>query len=126
MKDVTVLLAEDCEEVLHLVTVWLKRKGFRVLAGTDGKRALELSRGFRGEIQVLLTDIEMPGLNGIELAKKIKAERTDIKVLLMSGNHSYADSSVGVEHAYLCKPFGCEELVGRLEELLAIKHLCFC
>jgi DNA-binding response OmpR family regulator len=117
MKQATVLLAEDDLDVRHVVTTLLKSNGFQVLTGYDGKHALEISRRFGGDIQVLLADIEMPGLTGIELARRVKAERPGTKVLLMSGYFS-REGTVGIDEQFIAKPFGFEELIRQIKELL--------
>lgn len=81
----TVLLVDDEKQILTFVTRVLKPTGLRILAAQSGAEALEISRTFEGEIHLLLTNIQMDGMTGIELATKISLERTSIDVLLMSG-----------------------------------------
>src|SRR4051812_6247026 len=80
-----VLLADDEPLVRNLVGAVLSDAGYRVLDAADGLQALEVSRQFAGSIHLLLTDITMPKMNGIELSLRLSSERPGIKVLMMSG-----------------------------------------
>jgi CheY-like chemotaxis protein len=80
-----ILLAEDDQLVRALIQNVLKGEGFTILSAVDGEEALELSRRYDGPIQLLLSDITMPKMNGLELLEHITRERPEIKVLLMSG-----------------------------------------
>ena len=80
-----ILLAEDDVGVQFFVWSLLKAEGFTVLTAGDGKAALEASRNHPGSIDLLLSDVGMPRMDGLELCKTIAAERPGIKVLMMSG-----------------------------------------
>ena len=81
-----VILVADDEAVLrNIVRTLLHEEGYEVLAAADGNEALRLSRTHEGKIDLLLTDMEMPRLDGISTYRRISAERRDIKVLFMSG-----------------------------------------
>ena len=81
----TVLLAEDEDGIRKLVRKILEND-YDVLVADDGAKALELSRSFSGSIELLLSDVQMPGgMLGTDLARQIRQERPDIKVVLMSG-----------------------------------------
>ena len=117
----TVLLAEDDPSVRAVVSEVLSQKGYRVLRAPDGQAALEMARGQPGEIDLLVTDIVMPGMTGRELAEALTAERPGIRVLYMSG---YTDDAV-VRHGvlaegmpYLQKPFSPRALASKVREVL--------
>ena len=101
----TVLLVEDEEQVRDLIGAVLRRRGYRVLAALHPQDALRICREHDGSIELLLTDVIMPQMNGRELADRVLAARPEIKVLYMSG---YTDDVVlqrGVSHvAFLQKP----------------------
>jgi len=80
-----VLVADDEVTILDLVTSLMETEGFEVLPASDGHEALELSRSYPGTIDLVITDVEMPRLNGSDLCSHLLAERPGIKVLLMSG-----------------------------------------
>src|SRR6266571_3140294 len=83
-----ILLAEDETLVRNVVRAMLTEAGYAVLDAVDGEHALEVSRRYDGSIHMLLSDIKMPRMNGIELSEQISRERPGIKVLLMSGKPS--------------------------------------
>jgi PAS domain S-box-containing protein len=117
----TILLVEDDEMVRNLVRTTLARQGYKILDAADPVEAKRISEAFRGEIQLLITDVVLPRLSGRELADEILAKRPRIKVMFMSG---YTDSAVvnsGIlqkEVAFLQKPFTPRSLVEKVSEVL--------
>lgn len=117
-----ILLVEDDDAVRGLLQHILGREGFTVLTAGDGPSALALAQTHSGKIDLLLTDISMPRMNGRELADRIHAERPDLPVLFMSG---YADSGTipldqdHTHEALLLKPFRPAELAVRVREMIA-------
>ena len=81
----TVLVAEDEEAVRALAVQSLQRSGYQVIASASGEEAIRLAGAFDGTIDLLLTDVVMPGMKGPELAARLRALRPGLKVLLMSG-----------------------------------------
>jgi CheY-like chemotaxis protein len=81
----TVLLADDEAIVRGVVRETLERFGYEVLEAADGPEALELAERRQGPIDLLLTDVRMPRMNGVELAGRLRATRPDLRVLFMSG-----------------------------------------
>ena len=106
-----VLLADDDVLLRNLVRLSLKDAGFQVLSAADGLEALTLSRNYPAKIDVLLTDIDMPNLDGISLAERIRTERPYIKVLFMSGGLSSSFRIDAVDVKLLPKPFSPQVLV---------------
>ena len=100
--------------------VWklLKADGFTVLTAGDGKAALEASRNCPGSIDLLMSDVEMPGMGGLELCKNIAAERPGIKVLVMSGEPSCKGQASVNGLPFLQKPFTSTALRDSIEALL--------
>ncbi len=117
----TVLVVEDEPGVRHLARDVLSRYGYRVIEAADGLDALRLVEGQEAAIDLLLTDVVMPGMSGAELARRFRELRPDIRVLYASG---YADEAVvshGVPHdgsPFLQKPFEPDDLVRRVREVL--------
>jgi hypothetical protein len=117
----TVLVAEDEEGVRSPVRRILAAHGYRVLEAPDGPTALALAAGHKGQIDLLLTDVVMPGMSGGELARQLRRQRTRLRVMFMSG---YSNEAVATHGAlspgsvFLQKPFTVEELVTRLREVL--------
>ncbi len=81
----TVLLAEDEEGVRVIARRALEARGYRVLEAHDGQEACEIARAFAGTIDVLLSDVDMPNLNGPAAAAELVRERPTMKVLYISG-----------------------------------------
>src|ERR1041384_5193992 len=83
-----ILLADDDVTVRNVIRMTLQNEGYAILVAADGSEALQLSRTNEGGIDLLLTDLEMPLIDGISLYRQISAERLNIKVLFMSGQIS--------------------------------------
>jgi PAS domain S-box-containing protein len=118
----TVLVVDDEPEVLGLATEILKRVGYTVLGAPDGAAALEVARLHEGEIHLLVTDMVMPGLSGRDLAGRLRALRTALPVLYISGyvQDAAARTALVSEHsAFVAKPFTPEVFTDRVRELLA-------
>jgi len=113
-----ILLAEDDVRVQRLVSTLLSADGFTVLATDNGEAALEASREYTGDISLLLTDLDMPKMGGQELCQKITAERTGIKVLIMSGDPRGRELACGDEALFVHKPFTVTALRNSVEAAL--------
>jgi PAS domain S-box-containing protein len=118
----TVLLVEDQDAVRQLASVLLENFGYRVLQACNGPEAIELASQYPGAIDLLLTDVVLPFMNGQVLAERLKRTRPEIRVLYVSG---YAEGSVSSGGApdpgrsVLAKPFSREALAARVREVLA-------
>ena len=100
----TILVVDDDPDVLSFVAGFLSEGHHNVLIAKSGAEALQHSKDFKGEIHLLLSDFQMAGMTGIELATRITAERPKIKVLLMSG---YPGGTLVLNEGwhFLAKPF---------------------
>ncbi|MDP2054853.1 MAG: response regulator, partial [Acidobacteriota bacterium] len=115
----TVLLAEDEDGVRRLAVETLERGGYRVISAASGAEALQAAIAFDGTIDVLLSDVVMPGMKGPELAARVRALRPSVRVLLMSGYAADVVTSQDLEHAtLLSKPFSPAQLVRALRGVL--------
>jgi two-component system cell cycle sensor histidine kinase/response regulator CckA len=81
----TILIVDDNAEILAQVSKFLSGTGCNIITACSGEEGLRQSRDFAGEISLLLSDFQMPGMTGVELATAVTLERPHIKVLLMSG-----------------------------------------
>ena len=119
----TILVAEDDDSVRQVVGAAVKRMGYEVLLAGDGVEALHLANGYGDRINLLLTDVVMPLMGGVELAERLRALRPGIPVLYMSGYEAgelarlTGESS---EEAILTKPFAFAELSARIKLLTHI------
>ena len=121
MSEQLVLVADDDEDILLLVTTRLRRDGFDVVSASSGDRALALARERKPALAVL--DIGMPGLDGLEVLEQIRAdeELSGTLVLLLTAKAQESDVRRGYEagaDAYVRKPFSPAELSKRVRELL--------
>jgi PAS domain S-box-containing protein len=117
----TILFAEDNRQVRELTTTILKREGYRVLAAESGEQALELLKGHEGAVALLLTDVIMSGMNGRELADRVRTISPETRILFMSG---YTDDTIA-EHGvikegimFLHKPFSVKVLLAKVREAM--------
>jgi signal transduction histidine kinase len=117
----TVLLVEDEEGVRRLARLSLERHGYTVLEANSGREAIELADAYKGRIEVLLTDVVMPEINGREVSERLLARRPDLKVLFMSGYNDDAvvrHGVVGSPAAFLQKPFDSRTLATKVRDVL--------
>ena len=118
----TVLLVEDDDRVRALVRSILKKGGYRVLEAEHAEAAAEISSAHHGPIDLLLTDVVMPGRNGRELAEQVVRSRPSIRVLFMSGYSNDAVMMRGVhitDAQFIQKPFTIDELSTKVRDVLA-------
>jgi CheY-like chemotaxis protein len=117
----TLLLVEDHEQVRTLVHLVLEKQGFTVLAASNGGEALAVSAAHEGPIDLVLTDLVMPGMDGKELVERLREQRPGVRALFTSG---YAQGMIeGRElddgDAFLPKPYDQAELASTISAVLA-------
>ncbi|MBI3269460.1 MAG: response regulator [Planctomycetes bacterium] len=116
-----VLVVEDDPAVREVTAQYLRDKGYTVLLAAQGQEALTLAAAFSGRIDVLLTDVLMPGMGGRKLADRLLVARPEVRIIYMSG---HADDTAilprlrGAGSAFLQKPFSLEALAGKVREVL--------
>jgi len=117
----TILLVEDEAILRRLARQYLETQGYKILEAEDGAAALQIVDGYKGTIDLLLSDVIMPGMNGRELAARVIKLLPDVRVLYMSG---YAENAVGMDGTLdaginlLQKPFSLPVLKDRVREVL--------
>jgi two-component system cell cycle sensor histidine kinase/response regulator CckA len=117
----TVLVVEDQEQVLRLVSLMLRESGYHVLAALSGREALEKAVSFAGEIHLMISDVIMPDMNGKELFERIREIRKDIGILYMSGYPAEVISSQGMLDGginFIRKPFRVHEFAMKVRQVL--------
>jgi len=109
-----ILVADDDDGIRNLVAVFLESGGYKVFKACDGCEALVLWKRHRMEIDLLITDIEMPGMSGIELIDQLKRSNAGIPMLIISGSSATVDACdlIGVNGPIpvLAKPFDLRAL----------------
>jgi hypothetical protein len=116
----TVLIVEDEDGVRKLITDVLETKGYDVLAAAHGQEAIELAGATR--IDLLLTDVVLPNMNGRELANQLLKLQPEMKILFISGytdNTIFEHGVLGTGANFLAKPFRFEDLLTKVREVLS-------
>jgi CheY-like chemotaxis protein len=118
----TILLVEDEENVRKLVRKILQENGYWVLEAANGEEALFVAQEYGTEpINLMVTDVVMPGMNGFELAKRLAPLHPETKVLCMSGNSSLIHHSpLSLGKPFLSKPFTPDVLLNKVCEVLNV------
>ncbi len=117
----TILLVEDEPAVRDLTRRCLEASGYRVLQASDAEEALEVAGKFAGGLDMLLTDVIMPGASGPDLARQLVVARPELRVLFVSG---YTDQAMASERilepgaAFLQKPFTPDGLARKVRDVL--------
>jgi two-component system cell cycle sensor histidine kinase/response regulator CckA len=121
----TILVVEDETSVRTLASRILRDRRYTVLEASNGKEALEIAQNYQGEINLVLTDVIMPGMSGTELVSRLESVRPGSKVLYISGytndtvvHHGVLDSGV----AFLQKPFSVNGLVSKVREVIRFER----
>jgi len=118
----TILIVEDEERIRYVMSKILTREGYHILKAAGPEEALTLSRDYVEPIHIVITDMLMPGMNGLELTKRMVEMRPTTKFLLMSG---YSESTLQTDKAwqedvihFLPKPFTMESLKSKVRQVL--------
>jgi CheY-like chemotaxis protein len=111
----TLLVVDDNPDVLNLVARALQSRGYEILAAAGGEDALKMAAGLAGRIDLLITDIRMPGMDGPELWSKIRVLRPELRCLYISG----FPQGTPMSEPFLAKPFTSAALVAKIEEILS-------
>jgi len=117
----TVLLVEDEESLLKLVKRTLEGYGYTVLAASTPNIALDLANKYKSSIDLLISDVVLPGMNGLELAKRMSLIYPDIKHLFMSGYTDNVITNKGILSEgvhFIQKPFSMTFLIYKVQEIL--------
>ena len=115
------MIVEDDDSLRKLTRTVLKQKGYKILEAKDGEDALRISNEHEGTIDLMITDVVMPGMNGRELAEPLQSLRSEVKVIYMS---EYTDNAI-VHHGVLApglnfleKPFSPESMAHKVRRVL--------
>lgn len=118
----TILLVDDEKDVREFLFHSLQQSGYAVVQASSGREALTRFEHFGSEIDVLVTDVVMPGLRGDQLALELLEQKPDLKVVFISGNPvEMLHSAVPLEEGnnFLSKPFGVPDLERVIEGVMA-------
>jgi two-component system OmpR family response regulator len=118
LSDARILVVDDDAQLRQLVTRLLRAEGYRATAVPGGQEMLELLR--TTEIDLIVLDVMLPGLSGIELCRQVR-QSSSVPILMLTARSEEADRVLGLEMGaddYLTKPFGSRELLARIRALL--------
>jgi two-component system, cell cycle sensor histidine kinase and response regulator CckA len=119
----TILIVDDEPEVLALTTSILRAEGYTIVATGDPREALRIARARPEPLDLLLTDVVMPGMNGRELAGRLRVFRPGIKVLFMSAHSAETVGNFGIRLApgepFVVKPFAVAALANKVRAVLS-------
>jgi two-component system alkaline phosphatase synthesis response regulator PhoP len=119
MSSELVLVVDDEPSIVQLSRLYLEREGYRVIEAGDGKHALETIR--RDRPALVLLDIMLPEMDGLEVCRSLRAEKIQVPVIMVSARDEDIDKILGLELGaddYLTKPFNPREMVARVKALL--------
>jgi two-component system, cell cycle sensor histidine kinase and response regulator CckA len=118
-KKFVITVADDDPAIVKLASRALRMRGYQVLEANCGTEALDAAERHDNPVDLLLTDVEMPGMDGIALWRSIRAQRPETKVIFMSGS---AMPDVVDGAPFLGKPFTVHKLVGIVEDTLRLER----
>ena len=122
LQDSRILLVEDDKSIRLTVSETLSSEGFRVLSFKDGLSALDfINNDIKKDVDLIILDLMLPGLNGLELCRKIRNDEDYTPILILSAKDNESDRVLGLEVGaddYLTKPFGLNELIARSRALI--------
>ena len=116
-----VLIVEDQEQVLRLVSMMLTNSGYRVLIAQSGREALRIAESFTGDIHLVISDVIMPDMNGKVLFERLREVRQNLQIIYMSGYPADVIGLQGVLHSginFIRKPFSIHELTSAIRKVL--------
>ena len=119
MEDVHLALVEDEPDVASFIRQGLEEEGYRVTWARNGRRGLEYVQ--QGDIDLVLLDIRLPDIDGLEVCERLRLHRPDLPVMMLTALDAVEDRVAGLRSGaddYLPKPFAFDELLARIEALL--------
>ncbi len=119
MSGELILIVDDEPNIIQLARLYLEREGFRVQGVGDGRAALEAISRLRPAVMVL--DLMLPQVDGLEVCRRLRAENSPLPILMLTARDEDVDKILGLEMGaddYLTKPFNPRELVARVKAIL--------
>ncbi len=123
-NQIKILVVDDEPEICHLIEQILKQEGYQVDVSFSGIEALQMIKSFN--YHLLLTDLEMPGVDGLELARKAKKQNPENRVIMVTGNTAIDTVVQSLRHEvddYITKPFNFFELKKAVKQTLHTRQV---
>jgi two-component system, cell cycle response regulator CpdR len=120
-----ILIAEDDATIRDLVARALRQDGHELTAAADGAAALDELNRRNGDFDLLLSDVNMPVMDGIALALAAGRDHPDMRIMLMTGYADQRDRAHGLDalvHDLIAKPFSVDQIKGAVREALVRRH----
>ena len=121
----TVLLVEDNDHIKELASEILQSQGYTVISAKDGFEAINICKKIKGSIDILVTDVVLPKMNGRQLADNLLQQHNDMQILYISGYQDDIIAQYGILDAdknLLQKPFSPSELINKVREIMDLKY----
>ena len=118
MSNELILLVDDETSIVQLARLYLDREGYRVQSAGDGLKALDAVHTYHPDLMVL--DIMLPGIDGLEVCRRLRAEKIPIAIMMLTARDEDIDKILGLELGaddYMTKPFNPRELVARVKAI---------
>ena len=119
-----ILVVDDLEAILAIVREFLEMEGFAVMTAKNGPEAVCIADRYDGDIDLLVTDVQMPGMNGLLLAESLRTSRPAIAVIIMSAvslGPLDKNRARKLKALFLWKPFTSKELLLKVNELVLLR-----
>ena len=115
-----VLIAEDESAIREIIAITLKRAGYEVTEACDGQQALDIYNGKNGDFDVVLLDIMMPNVDGLEVCKQLRNESSTVGIIMLTAKTQEMDKVSGLlmgADDYITNPFSPSELMARVDSV---------
>ncbi|MBO5895882.1 MAG: response regulator transcription factor [Clostridia bacterium] len=115
-----VLIAEDESAIREIISITLKRAGYEVTEACDGQQALDIYHSSNGQFDVVLLDIMMPNVDGLEVCKQLRNESSTVGIIMLTAKTQEMDKVSGLlmgADDYITKPFSPSELMARVDSV---------
>lgn len=115
----TILVVDDDAPIREMLAMILRSDGFAVVTAQNGDEALRISHTRERHIDLVISDLEMPGIDGAHLASEIRSEHPSLPVLLISGSGRHTDAASLPISGFLSKPFRLPEFLKTVRQLIS-------
>jgi len=120
MADAKILVVDDDKKIVELVTLYLKKDGYQVLAAYDGQQAIELAR--RKQPDLIVLDLMLPQVDGVDVCRTLRVRgESQVPIIMLTGRSTDEDKLAGLDLGaddYVTKPFNPRELLARIRAVL--------